>query len=709
MKPARSKAALTRTDRLARGILEASPDCIILLNSDGTIVFLNGAGVRLLELDDPQRLIGLCWMQQWPTASRDHAVEALKQAQQGGHGSFAGMAPTKSGRQIWWDVTVSPIHDCNGNASQLVVIARDVTIARQAFQEADLARRKLAMVLGSTTDNIVAVDHDWNLTYLNERAASLVGLDGALSVGSNMWEVYPDAVGSEFHQNYVRALETQNPVQFEGYLGELGIWLDVHAFPTVDGLSIFFRDVTETKRIRDELSYLAHYDALTGLPNRAMFVRRLSAAMEAATLGMPAMAVVYVDLDDFKAVNDTLGHDAGDTLLAATAKRLTAGLAGRGLAARIGGDEFAILLEDNVSRASVEEQVLELQSRFAEPVPYSNVELTCRASIGIALYPESDARLSELLKNADLALYQAKRAGGKQYAFFDPRVREAIQKRVSALSCARDALERDAIIPFYQPKVSFRTDRIIGFEALLRWVHPREGVLPPFQIKDAFEDPILSVELGQRMLAQVIRDMQSWKDRGLEFGSVAINVSAPEFARGNYSATILESLRSAQLHPSMLEIEVTETVFLDDGLDRVEIALTELHRNGVSIALDDFGTGYASLTHLSKFPVSWLKIDRSFVNGLGVDPDATAIVKAVMGLSHSMGIGVVAEGIETMAQWKQLKRKGCDLAQGYLISKPICAEQVPAFLASWSGVCGIGSTSKPPLSDAKYARDRRNT
>lgn len=709
MKPARSKAALTRTDRLARGILEASPDCILLLNSDGTIVFLNGAGVGLLELDDPHRLVGLCWVQQWPTTSRDHALEALKLAQQGGHGSFAGMAPTEGGRQIWWDVTVSPIHDCEGNVSQLVVIARDVTIARQAFQEVDLARRNLAMVLGSTTDSIVAVDHNWNLTYLNERAASLVGLDGALSVGSNMWEVYPDAVGSEFHRNYVRALETQSPVQFEGYLGELSIWLDVHAFPTADGLSIFFRDVTETKRIRDELSYLAHYDALTGLPNRAMFVRRLNAAMEAAKLGMPAMAVVYVDLDDFKAVNDTLGHDAGDTLLAATAKRLTEGLAGRGLAARIGGDEFAILLEDNVSRASVEEQVLELQARFAEPVPYSNVELTCRASIGIALYPESDARLSELLKNADLALYQAKRAGGKQYAFFDPRVREAIQKRVSALSCARDALERDAIIPFYQPKVSFRTDRIVGFEALLRWVHPREGVQPPFQIKDAFEDPILSVELGQRMLAQVIRDMQSWKDMGLEFGSVAINVSAPEFARGNYSATVLESLRSAQLHPSMLEIEVTETVFLDDGLDRVEAALTELHRNGVSIALDDFGTGYASLTHLSKFPVSWLKIDRSFVNGLGVDPDATAIVKAVMGLSHSMGIGVVAEGIETMAQWKQLKRKGCDLAQGYLISKPICAEQVPAVLAKWSGVCGIGSTAKPNLLMPGRARDRRNT
>jgi diguanylate cyclase (GGDEF)-like protein len=406
------------------------------------------------------------------------------------------------------------------------------------------------------------------------------------------------------------------------------------------------------------------------------------------------LAVIYIDLDDFKAVNDTLGHDAGDAMLVEAARRLQAGLEGRGLVSRIGGDEFAILLQESAVRSEVERLVLEIQEYLARPVAHHEVELSCRASFGIALYPESDHRPSELMKNADLALYQAKRSGGNQHAFFDPRVREAVQTRISALSCARDALERDAIIPFYQPKVSFKTGRVTGFEALLRWMHPREGIQPPFLIKDAFEDPILSVELGRRMLARVIRDMQLWRDNGLEFGSVAVNVSAPEFVRGNFSSEVLNQLRSAHLPANFIEIEVTETVFLDDGSERVENALTELHRAGVSIALDDFGTGYASLTHLGKFPVSWLKIDRSFVSGLGVDPDATAIVNGVMGLSHSMGINVIAEGVETLEQWKLLKKKGCDVAQGYLISKPMSADLVPGFLNSWSGVDGTTSVNK---------------
>lgn len=686
-----------RTDRLARTILEASSDCIFLLSREGRIERLNGAGARMLKLVDPSSVLGTRWVEQWAVASRDHAEMALKLAQQGEQGRFSGLALISAGKRNWWDGSVIPISDFDGTISQLAVIALDSKSTSEAFREVKDAREQLEMVLGSTTDSIVAVDRNWTVTYLNKRAADLVGLDGALSVGRDLWQVYPYAVGSEFHQNYLQALETQSPVQFEGHLAELEIWLDVHAFPTADGLSIFFRDITDAKRSRDEIFHLAHHDALTGLANRAMFIRRLDAAKEAAATSRGALAVIYIDLDDFKAVNDTLGHDAGDALLEVTAQRLQAGLNGRGLASRIGGDEFAILLEQGVDRAGVEQLVLELQRQLAKPVLHQNVQLTCRASFGISLYPESDGRLSELMKNADLALYQAKRAGGQQYAFFDPRVREQIQKRVSALSCAHDALERNAVIPFYQPKVSFRTGQVTGFEALLRWVHPREGVQPPFLIKDAFEDPILSIELGQRMLAGVIRDMQSWRDSELSFGSIAINVSAPEFGRGDFAETVLSQLRRANLPTNLLEIEVTETVFLDDGSDRVETALADLHRNGVSIALDDFGTGYASLTHLRKFPVSWLKIDRSFVSGLGVDPDALAIVKAVMGLSHSMGIQVVAEGIETIEQWKLLKRRGCDLAQGYFISRPLSADMVPGFLANWTGVTGTISTRKLPL------------
>ncbi len=683
------------SDGLARGILEASLDCIILLSRSGTVTFINEAGARLLELPDRRGIVGLSWVDQWPREHRQDALRALIAAQEGMHGSFEGVAPTAKGRQLWWDVTVTPIQNLAGDVSQLVVIARDVTSAREAFLAMDHARQTLDAVLSSTTDGVVAVDCSWNVTYLNQRASAMVGRNGALSVGSNLWAVYPRAAQSEFYRNYCLALEQQRPVEFEGYLAELGIWLQVNACPTLEGLSIFFRDITAAKLDRDKIFYLAHHDELTGLPNRSMFVKRLDAATQAAIAAQSALAVVYLDLDDFKSVNDTLGHDAGDTLLAVTAQRLRDCVQDRGVAARIGGDEFAILLDQDVSMAQVEMQVRQLQERLAAPFQYGDVQLVCRASIGISLFPDSDARPSEVMKNADMALYKAKRSGGKQFAFFDPRVREAMQKRVSALSCARDALERGAVVPFYQPKVSFRTGKIVGFEALLRWKDPRNAVQSPSLIGAAFEDPVLSVELGQRMRQLVVRDMQIWRDAEVQFGSIAINVAAQEFVRTDFANLVLGQLCAAHLPTNTLEVEVTETVFLDDGSDRVEAALAALHKSGVSIALDDFGTGYASLTHLSKFPVSWLKIDRSFVRGLGVDPDASAIVKAVLGLSHNLGIGVVAEGIETLEQWQILNKRGCEVAQGFLVGKPMIAERVPHFVRTWPGLEYLAGASMP--------------
>lgn len=254
----------------------------------------------------------------------------------------------------------------------------------------------------------------------------------------------------------------------------------------------------------------------------------------------------------------------------------------------------------------------------------------------------------------------------------------------------------DAIVPFYQPKVSFESGKVEGFEALLRWTHPRDGIQPPSFIKEAFEDPILAIELGRRMLERIITDMQQWQKAGVKFGSIAINVTAQELVRTDYSAHVLSALKAAVLPTSTLEIEVTETIFLDDDSAKVERELHALHQNGVGISLDDFGTGYASLTHLNKFPVSWIKIDQSFVKGLGTNIDATAIVNGIMGLSHSMGIRVVAEGIETAEQWKILEKRGCDLAQGYLIAKPMSASRVPHFIESWFGVYDDLSVSNTP-------------
>lgn len=443
-------------------------------------------------------------------------------------------------------------------------------------------------------------------------------------------------------------------------------------------------DIDEQHKATERVAHLAHHDVLTGLPNRALFLERLNRATTAAELSAGSVGVIYFDLDAFKDINDTLGHDAGDAVLVAKAEALRATLSAGVLAARIGGDEFAVLIDENCTPGRLEALARKLKKAFGTPTSFDGHQLLCKASFGLALYPQSDNRPGELMKNADLALYEAKRAGGNQYAFFSPKIRQAVQNRVSALSCARDALARNAVMPFYQPKVSLKTGRICGFEALLRWQHPREGIQSPGLIKEAFDDPVLSLQLGKRMLDRVLADMKRWRATGVAFGSVAINLSADQFSRTDIATTILKGLNEAGLEPRDLEVEVTESVFLGEGSDAVAHALDRLNEAGVQIALDDFGTGFASLTHLNKFPVTWLKIDRSFVNDMGRDHDADAIVAAVIGLSQNLGIQVVAEGVETVDQWDLLQRKGCDVAQGYLIAQAMDHRQVEKFMQTWS-------------------------
>lgn len=558
-----------------------------------------------------------------------------------------------------------------------------------AYKSAQLAllasEAKLSSVLASTSDSIILVDSKWRIEFLNGRASEALKGMPRVASGMNLVDAFPELIGSKLHTELLAAQSDRRAMEVEAFVSRLGLWLEVRAFPTGDGMSIFFRDVTEERRVREQVTYLAHHDPLTGLANRALFVQRLHETLETADASGEPVGLIYLDLDDFKIINDTFGHDAGDAVLIAAARRLEETVPLGSFVGRLGGDELAVIVTNPVDADSLERVSGHIRAALSEPVPYASTELSCKVSMGIAIYPLNDHRPSELLKNADLALYTAKRAGGNQHAFFSPDARQVMQQRLSALACARDALARDAIIPFYQPKVSMETGMICGFEALLRWAGPRSGINPPGMIKEAFEDPILSVELGKRMLERVVADMAAWQRDGVDFGHVAINVSSQELVRTPVADNVLNALRAAGLPASTLEIEVTETVFLGDGSDGVGDTLRKLHDNGVSIALDDFGTGYASLTHLSKFPVDWLKIDQSFIRELGENPDATAIVKAVIGLSRNLGIQVVAEGVETFDQWRELKRRGCDLAQGYLIAKPMSADRVPYLMSTWIG------------------------
>lgn len=448
------------------------------------------------------------------------------------------------------------------------------------------------------------------------------------------------------------------------------------------------QDVTERKRVEQELWLAAHADPLTGLANRTLFQARVDEAVARAGLQGTEVCVLIVDIDRFKEINDTLGHDAGDAVLRAVADKLQRCCPSGATVARLGGDEFgAVMSSDQCDKMFhvVSEDIL---VTLRQPIVHGHRDIECSASVGWSAYPTHDTQATTLLKNADIALYAAKKAGRNRVATFDPSMRDDLERRVHVLRSAKDALNKDAVFPYYQPKISLRTGRLVGFEALLRWTDA-SGLRPPSDLQEAFADPDLACRLGARMLRCVVWDMRRWSEAGLAFGHVALNAGAPELHRSDFAGGVLEALNRSGLRTDQLEIEVTEGVLLDDEAAGVTKALQALNDAGVSVSLDDFGTGYASLTHLKRFPIKWLKIDRSFVSSLETDEDARVIVKAVVGLTHSLGLRAVAEGVETRDQLNFLADIGCELAQGYLIARPMAAGEVPEFLVNWKGLASL--------------------
>jgi len=446
-------------------------------------------------------------------------------------------------------------------------------------------------------------------------------------------------------------------------------WKTLSASGVLTRVIITIRDVTEEKTVEKRIRWAATHDTLTGLPNRLYFQEEIAAALTDNHHPM-RVGLLLLDLDNFKQVNDTLGHDAGDALLRSLGERLRNELGGQNLVARLGGDEFAVILRDIDGEQKLKESADRLMMRLREPFNHAGQSLDCRASIGAVLYPDHGGTVNELFKNADIALYAAKGAGRGKAKLFQPRMLAELERRSTMLRRARAALESDRILPYYQPKVELATRRLVGFEALLRWEKPGEGLQTPGGIEAAFEDLDLATDISDRILEQTTADIRRWLDQGVPFGHVAINASAAEFRRDTFAERLLAHLHRAGVPGSFLEVEITENVILGRDGEYVQRALQELKSAGVRISLDDFGTGFASLSHLKQFPVDFIKIDRSFVRDIANDASDAAIVRAVLNLGRTLGIGVIAEGVETAAQAEYLMQQGCKFAQGYLFGRP---------------------------------------
>jgi len=452
-----------------------------------------------------------------------------------------------------------------------------------------------------------------------------------------------------------------------------------------------------------QMRSLAYADPLTELPNRTLFAERLDLSLRQADRQRRHVALIVLDVDHFKSVNDAMGHAAGDALLKEIGARLVAALPEDGTVARLGGDEFAIILPGLRADEARIEAIEALLHGVDRPMTLDDRLINTSISAGAAIWPDDGRDAESLLKSADLALYAAKAQGGGTIRPFVPAMRQGVERRVTMMTEARSALKDGQVFPFYQPKVRLGTGEVVGFEALLRWRHPRRGMQPPGAIRAALEDNELAARLTDRMIDQVFADMRGWLQSGVTFGKIAINGAPADFLRGAFGERLLDKLERFELSPSLVELEVTESVFLGQLAESVERTLTMLSAAGTTIALDDFGTGFASLSHLKQFPVDVIKIDRSFVSRLtdADDEEDAAIVGAVLNLAHNLDIMTVAEGIETRAQAAYLRRRGCDLGQGYLFSRAVPAARVPGLLGNRYLDRMVDKPAVPPPAGAK--------
>ena len=544
--------------------------------------------------------------------------------------------------------------------------------------------RQAAAVFDCTREGVLVTDKDGLIVHVNRAFVAITGYQESEVLGERPNLFKSGRHSAEFYQKVYQTLDATG--EWSGEIwnrrksGEIyPQWQTIRAIRDDLGqLSQYvavFSDISAIKDSQHELAQLANYDPLTGLPNRLLFTDRATQALASAQVHKRGCALLLIDLDHFKIINDSLGHNIGDQLLKAVGDRLQH-LFGSGISlARLGGDEFAVLAENCpqvVQAAALAQRVIE---GLKEPFQLDGHQLFISASIGISLFPSDSLNAEQLLRNADSALFKAKSAGREGYALYTEELTAHAQHRVEMAGELRRALEQDELRVYYQPVHDLSNSRLIGVEALVRWEHPQRGLVSPGEFIPIAERTGLIAEIDAWVMEHSCRQMCQWLQEGVELSFIAVNVSSRLFARRELYQQVEKVLDDTGLDPALLELEVTESAVMDDP----EVALEQLHRLrelGVSLAIDDFGTGYSSLLRLKRLPVQKLKIDQGFVAGLPWDEDDAAIVRVVIALAQSMGMQVQAEGIEQADQARFLLDQSCDLGQGYWFGRPMPADQL---------------------------------
>jgi diguanylate cyclase (GGDEF)-like protein/PAS domain S-box-containing protein len=545
--------------------------------------------------------------------------------------------------------------------------------------EARLSESQVAnMTLDSIGEAVLRTDLQGNVTYLNRIAGKMTGWSREEAQGRPVADVLRFIDGAS-RAAVSSVANCTNCILIRRDGSEVGVertTTPIHEHDgTVTGAIVAFRDVSEARAKSLEMSHLAKHDALTDLPNRVLFNDRLTQAIALAERQDKQLAVMFVDLDHFKKINDSLGHEVGDKLLQSVAGRLIASVRRSDTVSRLGGDEFVVLLAQVEHAEDAAYSARKILRALAAPHIIDNKSLDINVSIGVSTYPNDGQDAEGLMNRADNAMYEAKEHGRNNYQFFRHEMHARLAERQSLEADLRCALGRNEFLLHYQPRLSLQTGKITGVEALLRWVHPQRGLIYPAQFVPIAEECGLILPIGQWVLLEACKQAQAWRNSGLGVVPVSVNVSAAEFGAKDFLSGVRAVLIATGVEPQHLELELTESVLMRDA-EAAVVTLVKLKAMGVQVAIDDFGTGYSSFTYLRRFPSDALKLHQSFVQEITADPRDAAIVSAMINIGRSLKQRIIAEGVETSAQLEFLRRQGCEEGQGYYFSRPVLAERV---------------------------------
>lgn len=690
--------ALTAS-RIAEAIIETSDEAIIAKSLTGIVMSWNKGAERIFGYKDHE-MLGQPILKLVPSELAGEEAEILDTINRGeGIDHLETTRIRKDGSRIHVSVTTSPTWDGYGNLIGASKIARDITAQKLATEQLKLT----ASVFTNASEGILIADRHGTIIEVNEAFTNITGYSREDVLGYDHGKFRSSRQGPEVFKSLRKSL-----LRYGQWKGELwsrkkdgeaySVWLTVTKVRSDSGkvrnYLALFSDITALKLQQEKLEHGAHFDALTNLPNRLLLSDRLQQAMTMCQRNNRSLAVLYLDLDGFKAVNDRYGHKAGDELLVGVSNRMHSALREVDTLARMGGDEFVAVLSDIDSTQDCIQLVTRVLAACSEPVTIDGHKLAVTASIGVTMYPQDDAEADQLMRHADQAMYEAKQSGKNKFHLFDSAQEAEVKSRSLLQDNIASGLARNEFVLFYQPKVNMRTGEVIGAEALIRWQHPEKGLLPPAAFLGAIENHPLNEALGAWVINAALEQMSHWKANGLIL-SISVNISARQLQHDAFADKLRELLADHRtVEAGHLELEVLETSALDDIASTAEI-LEACRGLGVHFAIDDFGTGYSSLTYLRHLPVETLKIDQSFVRDMLVDANDLSIVKGVIGLAHAFDRVVIAEGVETVEHGTSLIELGCELAQGYHIARPMPANNVADWCVSWTPPVEWTSAKRP--------------